>query len=92
MTSVTGAAFLGLTIGCARCHDHKYDPILQKDHYRLQAFFANTSFGDGPLSIKDPVERRAYDEQEALWQEKTKVIRAEMEQISGASWDCKGEK
>ena len=46
MTNVTGAAFLGMTYGCARCHDHKFDPILHKDYYRLQAFFANTTFGD----------------------------------------------
>jgi cytochrome c553 len=36
----TGAAFLGLTFGCARCHDHKYDPLTQKDYYGLQAVFA----------------------------------------------------
>jgi hypothetical protein len=36
----TGAAFLGLTLGCARCHDHKYDPITQKDYFALQAIFA----------------------------------------------------
>jgi Protein of unknown function (DUF1553)/Protein of unknown function (DUF1549) len=81
ITAVTGTAFLGLTFGCARRHDHKYDPILQKDYYRLQAFFANTSFGDGPLPIKDPVERRKYEEQKALWEEKTKTIRAEMAEI-----------
>ncbi len=40
MTEVTGLAFMGLTIGCARCHDHKFDPILQTDFYRLQAFFS----------------------------------------------------
>jgi len=81
MTSVTGAAFLGLTVGCARCHNHKFDPILQKDYYRLQAFFANTSFGDGPLPLKDPAERQKYEAQKALWEEKTKDIRAEMAKI-----------
>jgi hypothetical protein len=36
----TGAAFLGLTLGCARCHDHKYDPLTQRDYFALQAVFA----------------------------------------------------
>jgi hypothetical protein len=39
ITDVTGDVFLGLSMGCARCHDHKFDPILQTDYYRLQAFF-----------------------------------------------------
>jgi hypothetical protein len=81
MTTVTAAAFLGLTYGCARCHNHKFDPILQKDYYRLQAFFANTIAGDGPLPMKNPEERRKYEEQKAAWEEKTKDIRAEMNQI-----------
>ena len=38
----TGAAFMGLTIGCARCHDHKFDPITQRDYYGLQAIFAGS--------------------------------------------------
>jgi hypothetical protein len=39
VTAATSSVFLGLTVGCARCHDHKYDPIPQKDYYRWQAFF-----------------------------------------------------
>ncbi|QDT08503.1 PSD1 and planctomycete cytochrome C domain-containing protein [Planctomycetes bacterium K23_9] len=40
---------MGLTIGCARCHNHKFDPILQKDYYSLQAIFAGMSYGDRRL-------------------------------------------
>jgi len=40
LTDVTGDLFLGLGVQCARCHDHKFDPILQRDYFRLQAFFA----------------------------------------------------
>src|SRR5262245_59822915 len=40
LTGTVGQVFLGFTVGCARCHNHKYDPIPQKDFYRLQAFFA----------------------------------------------------
>jgi hypothetical protein len=81
MTTVTGVAFLGMTFGCARCHDHKFDPILTKDYYRLQAFFANTAFGDGPLPPADPEAKRKYDEQYAAWDAKTKDLRDEMAKI-----------
>ena len=42
VVSTTSSVFLGLTVGCARCHDHKIDPIPQKDYYRMMAFFHNT--------------------------------------------------
>ena len=59
IVSATGAAFLGLTIGCARCHDHKYDPISQKDYYKLVGFFLpgkpghrNVAAGDSGSNVK----------------------------------------
>lgn len=45
MIRATGEAFLGLTIGCARCHDHKFDPILQEDYYRFYSIFAGVQHG-----------------------------------------------
>ncbi|HXJ73023.1 MAG TPA: DUF1549 domain-containing protein, partial [Candidatus Dormibacteraeota bacterium] len=44
MLSTTGSALLGLSIGCARCHDHKFDPIPTKDYYRLQSIFSPVQF------------------------------------------------
>ena len=42
IVSTTSSVFMGLTVGCARCHDHKYDPFPQKDYYRLQAIFLSS--------------------------------------------------
>jgi mono/diheme cytochrome c family protein len=49
VTHSTATAFLGLTLGCAKCHDHKFDPIPTKDYYRVQAAFATTAFAKRPL-------------------------------------------
>ena len=75
ITDVTGDAFLGLGMQCARCHDHKFDPISQKDYYRLRAFFTPLSpREDVPLAT--PHEIAEYRRQTALWEGKTAEIRA----------------
>jgi hypothetical protein len=60
ITETTGLVFLGLTIGCARCHDHKFDPIRQSDFYRLQAFFTPSRFRDD-YPVAGPEARRDYE-------------------------------
>jgi hypothetical protein len=49
VTDNTAYAFLGVTMACARCHDHKFDPLLHRDYYRLQAFFANMKIEDATV-------------------------------------------
>ncbi|MCC7374932.1 MAG: PSD1 domain-containing protein [Verrucomicrobiales bacterium] len=46
LTETTGSAFLGLTLSCCRCHDHKFDPLSQADHFRLRSFFQPVRYGD----------------------------------------------
>lgn len=53
MVTATGSAFLGLTINCARCHNHKFDPIPTEDYYRLRAAFEGVSHGRRPLATKE---------------------------------------
>ncbi len=52
LTETTGSAFLGLSLSCCRCHDHKFDPLSQADHFRLRAFFEPVKFADDlPLDL-----------------------------------------
>jgi len=59
MITATGTAFLGLTVNCARCHDHKFDPITQRDYYGLQAIFAGVKHAARPVPAPDASARRA---------------------------------
>jgi hypothetical protein len=80
ITEVTGFAFLGLTFGCARCHDHKFDPIMQADFFRLQSFFAALRQRDD-LTAADSETRKKYQKELAEWEKASEPIRKEMESL-----------
>jgi hypothetical protein len=80
ITDTVSSVFMGLTYGCAKCHDHKFDPILQKDYYKLEAFFAGTTNSDR-TSLLSGDEAIRYQEQYAEWDAKTRPIRSEMRDL-----------
>jgi hypothetical protein len=69
----TTRAFLGLTVACAQCHDHKYDPIPTRDFYSLMGIFRNTTLHEIPLVPEETVD--AYKKQDALIQKKEKELK-----------------
>ncbi|MCB8933300.1 MAG: DUF1553 domain-containing protein [Fimbriimonadaceae bacterium] len=77
----TGTVLLGLTVGCAKCHDHKFDPIKQRDYYGLFAFFNSTEDKplDGNETLPPPVVRAATPEQE----ERLAAMSKELAQLRG---------
>ncbi|MFM8275001.1 MAG: PSD1 and planctomycete cytochrome C domain-containing protein [Gemmata sp.] len=75
ITDVTADAFLALGMGCARCHDHKFDPILQKDYFALQSFFAGLAFRDEPV-FPSAAARAEYDAKLKEWEARTAGLRA----------------
>jgi hypothetical protein len=79
ITDTTASVFLGLSLGCARCHDHKYDPITQKDYYRFQAFFAATHPTDS-IAVSES-DQPNYVERMKEWEVATATIRSEMTDI-----------
>ena len=76
MVSTTGSAFLGLTVGCARCHNHKFDPISQVDYYAMKAVFAGVQHGERPLTQIKPDQHR----------EQLTRVKAELDEIERALW------
>ncbi len=84
LTTNVGNVFLGLSIGCAQCHDHKFDPILQTDFYRLQAYFAGIVLTES-VPIGSPEELRAYQERLAGWLSRTRPLREELRKLEQAA-------
>jgi len=80
ITDVTADVFLGMGMSCARCHDHKFDPILQKDYFALQAFFAPILPRDD-VPICDPSERTEYQQKLAAWEMRANDILKELTEL-----------
>src|SRR5262249_46482648 len=98
--NTTGTVWLGTTIGCAQCHNHKYDPFSQKDYYRLLAFFQNTdyksqAFGDGTryvegemdLATPEQGKRRAEIEKEIARQAAALKVKSAALAAAKTQWE-----
>lgn len=80
LTNTTASAFLGLTMSCCQCHDHKYDPLSQADHYRFRAFFAGlTARDDLAISLAD--EQAAIDRHNAELDRQAAAFKAEQAKL-----------
>jgi len=82
MTDMIGSGFLGVTLGCARCHEHAFDPIRQKDYYRLQTFLAATQPYDHPLTDAETQEK---------WKAQNDAIEAEVKRLNKSLATATGE-
>src|SRR5687767_13856430 len=79
MIATTGSAMLGLTLGCARCHDHKYDAIPTRDYYRLQRAFNGGNRAEVPLAPL--AEARRYREAEAKWRKEFETVKKSLDEL-----------
>lgn len=92
MTDVTGDVFLGMGMACARCHDHKFDPLLQRDYFKLRAFFEPIVWRDDvPKPFASDEERAEYETKLAEWEAATADIRAEIDALLKPYYDRKWE-
>jgi hypothetical protein len=77
MAATSASAFLGLTLGCARCHDHKYDAIPTRDYYRLQCAFTTTKRDQVLLASRADAAR--FHEQESEWDARLKAAQSKLD-------------
>ena len=80
MTDTVGQVFLAQTVGCARCHDHKFDKISQKEYFQLQAFFANTSEVNDIPADKGPQEV-AFEAAQSKYRDATAEVRGQIKAL-----------
>jgi hypothetical protein len=87
-TDTFGTAMLGLTVGCAQCHDHKYDPLTQRDYYRLLAYFASfdEDGNDGGALAPKPEMLAPMPEQAAAHERLREAARAASAAFAAATW------
>jgi len=78
MIATTGSAMLGLTLACARCHDHKYDPIPRRDYYRIQCAFNGGDRAEVPLVPLKEVRR--HREVEAKWKAESEAAKKQLDE------------
>ncbi len=76
MLATTGTAMLGLTVGCARCHDHKFDPIPSQDYYRMLATFTTTVRSVVELDLNPEENRRLLESHARELQSRTRALHA----------------
>jgi hypothetical protein len=80
LTDTVGTVLLGSTVGCAQCHNHKFDKLSQKEYYQLQAFFVNTSWRDDvPAATAEEI--ADYEKKKAKYDAATRDIQAKMDAI-----------